>query len=666
MKFLKSSVLATVGAVAIGFSVGPVYAQGAKGQPTIPIEAWALRDVVDRVQISPDGKHVLVQKLESKEGKYLLEIYSTDDMSKPLRRLNAEPMEIISASWVSDNFIFGTAWQQNRSKVNGPEELTFDYKAFSYNLSTNKFKDLPGNFGVANILPKEPNTILISSGTAVADQTGVDPFEAFRPRSYYRFNLKSGARKLVLKGSEKYPTAEFDDDGNPKFTASIEPGSKELVYYYRAPNDASWKELDQRYDTNDHKNLYRILGGFMGIQGFDPDNPNIGYIIDNRGEDKAALWEFDFSTGKFGEKLAGTDQADILNIQTHSIPGNSSLVAARYPWAKYERIWFDADEKALYEALEAQIPDAHSLVISSRSRDGNSMIVQNRGPHDPGSFWLVKDGRLAKLGSRNPLLKSDQLSDVEFIRYPARDGRIIPGYVTKPKGKGPFPLVVLPHGGPHVSEIIDFDEWGQLLANAGYMVLQPEYRMTVGWGQDHFDFAYGQHGLAMQDDKDDGAKYLVEQGLVDPDRIAMFGWSYGGYAALVAASREPNIYQCVVAGAAVADPEKVYTLRRNPYSAKAIDDWAQRRGMIGINPIKEVAKVNVPLLMVHGDVDLRVLYFNYSDYKKALEATGKTDAQFLTLKGADHFSNTLMYNHKQEFYTKLLDFLANDCGPGGL
>lgn len=211
MKFLKSSVLATVGAVAIGFSVGPVYAQAAKGQPTIPIEAWALRDVVDRVQISPDGKHVLVQKLESKEGKYLLEIYSTDDMSKPLRRLNAEPMEIISASWVSDNFIFGTAWQQNRSKVNGPEELTFDYKAFSYNLSTNKFKDLPGNFGVANILPKEPNTILISSGTAVADQTGVDPFEAFRPRSYYRFNLESGARKLVLKGSEKYPTAEFDD-----------------------------------------------------------------------------------------------------------------------------------------------------------------------------------------------------------------------------------------------------------------------------------------------------------------------------------------------------------------------------------------------------------------------------------------------------------------------
>ena len=243
---------------------------------------------------------------------------------------------------------------------------------------------------------------------------------------------------------------------------------------------------------------------------------------------------------------------------------------------------------------------------------------------------------------------------------------MVPAYLTKPKGSGPFPLVVLPHGGPHVTEVVGYDEWGQLLANAGYMVLQPEYRMSVGWGQDHFDSAYGQHGLAMQDDKDDGAKYLVEQGLVDPDRIAMFGWSYGGYAALVATTREPNIYQCAIAGAAVADAAKVYQQRKNPYSPKALDDWSQRRGMIGINPIDEVAKSNIPLLMVHGDVDARVRYFNMEDYHKAMDKAGKTNAQYLTLKGADHFSSTLMYNHQKQFYTKLLDFLANDCGPGGL
>ena len=198
------------------------------------------------------------------------------------------------------------------------------------------------------------------------------------------------------------------------------------------------------------------------------------------------------------------------------------------------------------------------------------------------------------------------------------------------------------------------------------MVLQPGYRMTVGWGKEHFDSAYGEHGGAMQDDKDDGALYLVEQGLVDPDRIAMFGWSYGGYAALVSLSREENIYQCAIAGAAVADPAKSYRGRgggRN--TPKAIDDWAQRRGMIGVNPIKEVDKVNIPLLMVHGEDDRRVLYYHFSDYKKVFEKAGK-EGQFLTLEDADHFYATLMYNHQQQFYTKMLDYLANDCGPGGL
>ena len=664
MKLLKSVLLA---AAASGLAVsGTVSTAQTTGQPTVPIDVWALRDVVNNVEISPDGKHILVQKVESREGKYILEIYETSDMSKPLRRLSADPMEIISATWANDNFIFGQAWEQNRSRVNGPEEGTYDYKGYAYDLSRNKFTALDDNFSLENKLPDEPDEILISTRNTITDTTGVDPFAAFRPYAYYRYNLKRGTKELVLKGNEKFPSAVFDSQGNPRFTQSLERGTNELVYYYRAPGDSQWKEVGERYDLDDHENLYRVLGGFMGIKGFDPENPNIGYIIDNRGEDKAALWEFDFSTGQFGEKLAGTDKADIMWIQTSSIPGDETLVAARYPWAKRERVWFDGEEKALYDALEAQIPNAHAVSISSRSRDGNSMIVYNSGPRDPGSYWLVKDGRMVKLGSRNPLIQPEQLSDVEFIRYPARDGKMISGYVTRPKGEGPFPLVVLPHGGPHVNEVIGYDEWGQILANAGYMVLQPQYRMSVGWGQELFDSAYGEHGLAMQDDKDDGAKYLVEQGLADPDRMAMFGWSYGGYAALVAASRTPNLYQCVIAGAAVADPAKVYRLRRSPYDAKALDDWSQRRGMIGINPINEVSKVNVPLLMVHGDVDARVLYFNLEDYRDAMKKAGKTDAQYLTLKGADHFYVTLMYEHQKQFYTKMLDFLANDCGPGGL
>lgn len=665
MKYLNKPLLTAI-VCALAAGATPLAAQ-AQGTPSVPIEVWALRDVVNRVEVSPDGKHILVLKTESKEGENVLEIYGTSDLSKPLRRLNAKPMEIIGAGWASDNYIFGNAWDVVDNRVDGPEDDVRKYKTFSYNLAKNKFAETEDDFDIVNDLPNEPNHVLISRSNR-SESFGVDPLAAFRPRAYYRYNLETGAKELVLKGTSKYPTAVFDDEGNPRFTSSVELASKELVYYYRMPGANSWSEFGQRYDLDDQENLYRILGGFQGLVAFQEDDPTIGYIIDNRDGDKAALWEFDFKTGQFGQKIYGNPDADVIGVQTSSMSraGDDHIVAAIYPGAKYERHWFDMEEKALYEQLEASIPNAHQVSISSRSRDGKTMLVRNSGPHDPGSFWLVKDGKMTKLGSTNPLLKPTDLADVEFIKYPARDGKMIPAYVTKPKGTGPFPLVVLPHGGPHVNEVINYDEWGQFLANAGYMVLQPQYRMSVGWGKDHFDSAYGQHGLTMQDDKDDGALHLVKRGLVDKDRIAMFGWSYGGYAALVATTREPNIYQCAIAGAAVADPEKSYLQSASAYAPAALDDWAKRRGMIGINPIKEVAKSNIPLLMIHGDWDARVLYYHYEDYEDAMKAAGKTNAKFVTLEGADHFSSTLMYEHQELLYTSILEFLKNDCGPGGL
>lgn len=664
MKLLKAPLMAAMAGVSvIGLSVAAP--SETQAQSNVPVDVWALRSVVNAVQVSPDGKHVLVHKVESREGEYLLEIYSTDDLSKPLRRLDAGKMEIISAQWVTNNFIYGTAWQVNRKMVKEPEADIRDYLGYSYSLEANKFSTVDGNFEVISTLPKEPKHILVGEGNAIPDPTGVDPFAAFRPRAYYKLNMETGGKSLVLKGNSKFPRVErWDSDGNPRYTSTLDRADGKLKEYYRKPGDGSWT-LFQETDMNDQGNLYRILGGIHGIVGFKAGDPNIGYLIDNRdGEDKAALYEFDFTTGQVGEKLVSVADADVMGIQLHSIPGNDAVVAARYPGAKMERAWFDADEKALYDALQQQIPYAHQVSITSRSTDGKTMIVQNSGPRDPGSFWLVKGGQMAKLGSRNPRVNPEQLADVKYIRYPSRDGLMIPGYVTMPKGKGPFPLIVQHNGGPHVNGMVGYDEMGQMLASAGYMVLHPENRISVGWGQKHFDAGYGQHGLAMQDDKDDGVKYLIEQGLADPDRVAFFGWSYGGYAALVAAAREDNLYQCSIAVAAVADAEKQYMGRRDP-DLKALDEWSKRRGMIGINPINEVSKVNIPLLMVHGDADRRVMYYHYKDYKNAFEAAGK-QGQFVTMEGADHFGTTLMFNHQQQLYTKMLDFLSNDCGPGGL
>ena len=189
----------------------------------------------------------------------------------------------------------------------------------------------------------------------------------------------------------------------------------------------------------------------------------------------------------------------------------------------------------------------------------------------------------------------------------------------------------------------------------------------MNYGLDHYMTAFidgGQGGYQMQDDKDDGALYLVEQGLVDPDRIAMFGWSYGGYAALVAASREEQIYQCAVAGAAVADNilQLIYYVSRLDGSqlVEQRNFWRD-----SIWPIDEVDNVNIPLLVVHGSVDQRVPVEHAERYLAALDEAGKS-YQYLELDGADHFSNTLTDDHQLDFFTKMLDFLANDCGPDGL
>ncbi|MEM1195864.1 MAG: prolyl oligopeptidase family serine peptidase [Pseudomonadota bacterium] len=670
MKVLKTlAAAAVVGVSVLGLSAAaPIesQAQVTTAPSSVPVDVWALRNVVNAVQVSPDGKHLLVHKMETREGDYLLEIYATDDLTKPKRRLNAGKMEIISATWASNNHIFGSAWQIVRERVTRPEEDIRGYKAYFYDLEKNKFDAVDGNFGVAGLLPREPNKILISSGNALPDSSGVDPFAAVRPRSYYKFDLRTGSKSLIIKGTRKYGNITFDSDGNPRTARGFDISTNTVKFYFRRPGEGSWTQWDS-FDQDDHSNLYRMLSGFHGLAGFDAEDPNIGYVIDNRdGEDKAALYKFDFTKGEIVQKVFQAEDADVMRLQTHSVPGNDKIAAAIYPGAKLERHWFDEGEKALYEALEKQIPYAHQVSISSRSSDGMTMVVENTGPHDPGSYWLVKDGKMAKLGSRNPLLNPDQLADVKYIRYKARDGLEIPGYITIPKGEGPFPLVVQHNGGPHVNAVQSYSEMSQMLADAGYMVFYPQNRISTGWGQKHFDAGYGEHGLAMQDDKDDGVKYLIEQGLVDPDRVAFFGWSYGGYAALVSLSREEQLYQCAIAVAAVADPAKVYRLRSGgPNTSKAIDDWAQRRGMIGINPIKEVSKVNIPLLMVHGDDDRRVMYFNFKDYKKAFEKAGKT-GEFITLKDADHFGNTLMFNHQQQLYTKMLDYLANDCGPGGL
>lgn len=626
-----------------------------------PLEYFALREVVSNVEVSPDGKNVAMLKILSRGGNPVLYVHDTKDLEADPFVVDSDIMEIRSYGWVSDTNIVVIFRQKVRDKIGGQNEGVYDSKIALLSIKSKSFDEFDVGYpNVENILPNDPNKIIISTIPGTEEKLRIS--EAFRPRAYYKLNLKSGAKQLLIQGKLDLGQIEFDIDGDPWLARGFDLGSQEYVWYYREKGGKGWDEIFRLHEDS--------FESFV-LHGKDQDVPGNVLVSYQNGNDKIGLWSYNTRTKNFDELLYRREDVDVAGVRFHSnnwvFPDRITAVA--YSKDKRHFEYFDQTEGATYAQLEDLIPNAHYVRITSRSRDGSTFTVANSGPRDPGTYYLYKDGEFETLGSQQPLIDSDELADMKYIRYKSRDGRTIPAYVTIPNGKKPFPLVVLPHGGPFVQETVIYDEWAQMLANNGYMVLQPQYRGSQGYGLEHYLAAWkdgSEAGFSMQDDKDDGALFLVDKGYADPDRLAMFGWSYGGYAALIAASRTPQIYQCVIAGAAVADMIKqVNTIANESWfrGASEIEQIAYRNG--ALNPVDEVEKVNVPILLIHGSVDQRVQPVQARLYYKQLEKYGKP-YKYVELDGADHFYDTLYFEHQIELYESMIDFLANDCGPNGL
>jgi dipeptidyl aminopeptidase/acylaminoacyl peptidase len=626
-------------------------ALAAESPEPYPLEYWALRSVIDNAQVSPDGKYLGLMKIPSKKANPIIEVYEAANLDKEPFRIGADKMEVTSFYWASDKDIVFTLRQKVRDKIEGFNQGVYENRLAVADVQKKKMRSFEESGpAIENLLPSKPNKIIISFQEGEPDGPGAKLDAAFRPRAYWEFDLDKGTKKLLIRGKISLGAVEFDGEGHPWLARGFDIAKGYYLWYWRDPGSTKqrWEEIYRLSEEN--------FGTFI-VEGLDEAKPGNILVRANNGHDKVGLWSYNVNAKKFEELVYRRNDVNVAGVRFHSNAWTNpdSIVAVVYGKDRYHYEYFDEMEGATFAQLEQLIPHAYQLRINSRSRDGNTMTIFNTGPRDPGSYYLLKDGRIKSVGSRQPLLESEKLADVDYVEYKSRDGRTIAGYVTVPNGKGPWPLIVLPHGGPFVSEVVVYDEWSQMLANNGYMVLQPQYRGSMQGGQG---------GYKMQDDKDDGALYLVEQGLVDPDRIAMFGWSYGGYAALVAASREDQIYQCVIAGAAVTDPlMQVNYYRFQLRGTGAIEQL--RMWDDSISPIEEVDKVNVPMLIIHGDVDQRVPPDHAKKYFKALDKIGKP-YKAVWLEGADHFSNTLFYRHQIMLYESMIDYLKNDCGPGGL
>lgn len=638
-----------------------------------PPEVWAANPGMATVRVSPDGKYlswISYEDATSVDGPVIL-VFDISDESGELElvlRQKAEHMQIQTYRWISPTSFVMALRAQVRRQTQGFNQGIFASKVALVDVVEKTMQTADESIaGIAHVLPLEPTKIMISvqEGAATA---GTRLASAYRPLAFYKLDLETQQKKLVIRAKPSQFALAFDRVGNPVRALGFDESNEELVYYFRSEGSTKWTEYYRQ-----HIDSYERFDPV----GVDPAAKDHLFVIAHNGHDRAGFWSYDMANKRFTELIFRTSDddpnpipVDDLNAVFHTNEWEQlgEVTGIEYFAGERKREFLDEIEGAIYHQLKRKVKNSANLDIISRSTDGQTIVIFNQGPIDPGTYYLLHKGKLSVLGSLAPDIDSDRLAKVEYKSWESTDGRKIYGYVTIPQGEPPFPLVVLPHGGPHVTETISYDPWAQMLANHGYMVLQPQYRGSHNYGLNFYKASFegeqSQAGRLMQADKDTGALYLVEQGLADKNRLAMIGWSYGGYAALMATIRDPQIYQCAVAGAAVSDP--VMQLNNYRYGLRG----AQKEEQFGtwltaVSPIDEVEKVNIPLLLVHGSADARVSLDHLIKYRRQLDKYDK-EYQFVELPNAAHFYSTLNYRHREKFYGEMLHFLKEDCGPDGL
>ena len=288
------------------------------------------------------------------------------------------------------------------------------------------------------------------------------------------------------------------------------------------------------------------------------------------------------------------------------------------------------------------------------SRDQSKFILQISGNYDPHAFVLFDSvtSKLNSLGNGYPNIKKEHLGEVVSFNYKARDGLEIPAILTWPNNASTsaqrmnLPLLVMPHGGPESYDRIDFNWKAQFFAHQGYLVLQPNFRGSTGYGHEFRNAGRGKWGREMQDDVTDGVLHLIEKGIADKDRVCIIGASYGGYSALIGGARSPDLYRCVVSIAGVSDLGKMLREQKDRLGRR---HWINRywKTVIGdphkeldhleaISPINHAAQFQAPVLLIHGKDDT-VVPLNQSEVMhKALRKAGK-DVRLVELEGEDHW-----------------------------
>lgn len=474
----------------------------------------------------------------------------------------------------------------------------------------------------------------------------------------YRLNIITGERKLLFENKENIAGWATDLNGNLRLAIrQTEDGGTEILRL-----DAGNK-LTKIYEVGFEETASPIR--------FSKDG-NSFYLMTNKGKerDKIQLEFFDLKTGK--TKLIDKDPLDEVDLAGALFSDITNELLMTYYIGEKIRIYpKEKNFKKDYEILLKQIPSGN-IGFLSISQDENLWLISVSSDIDPGSVYLFdrKTGKAQFVYKSRPNLPSEWLSEMKPVKYTARDGMTIFGYLTIPKGLEAknLPVVMLIHGGPWARDVWGYNPIVQFLANRGYAVFQPNFRGSTGYGKKYLNAGNKQWGTgAMQHDITDAVHFLIKEGIADPQRVAIAGGSYGGYATLAGLAFTPDLYAC---GFDIVGPSNIITLLNSipPYwkPVQKIftlrvgdkDNPEERKILEAQSPLNSATQIKAPLYVVQGANDPRVKKAESDQIVAALRDLGR-DIEYMLAPDEGHgFLNELnrlaMFTAMEKFFYKHL------------
>lgn len=460
---------------------------------------------------------------------------------------------------------------------------------------------------------------------------------------------------------------QFDRAGEPRVAMGVQGG--QLSVFWREPKSQAWRQLASMSNNARPWNVHSV-----------GPNGELFVTLTEGADNAGVLRRFDFATGKpaKGDPLVRVPGFSVQAawLRDSSGPNLGLLVVSDAETT----VWFDAGLKRFQEQADQQFPGRINRITCRRcTGDDPVLLVRSWSDRQPDELWLFRpkrdSGQWKLVGRSRPDVDPRRMATLDFHRITARDGLSLPVWLTLPAGadaKTRRPAVVLVHGGPWLRG----GYWGwrgeaQFLASRGYVVIEPEFRGSEGYGARLFQAGRRQWGRAMQDDLADALQWAVAQGWVDAERVCIAGGSYGGYAALMGPVRHPGLYRCAAAWIAVTDPRLLFGLRgwsntsdesRDYALPELIGDPVKDADMLAdAAPITHAAALKVPVFLAYGGRDAYVPLQHGERMREALIAAGNPPEWRLYAEEGHGFA---VQANQIDFAQRLEVFLAKHLRPG--